>query len=335
MNQRIVYLDGCRVLACCMVVLMHSPAPNAGVPGFIQVPLYFLTSAGLLLFFMVSGALLLPTKGDTFQWLRHRMGKILGPALFWSLFYIALNFFEGNLSEKQLFHDIFSIPFTFKGEPVMWFMYTLAGLYFLSPIISPFIKQASKNELRLYLWLWVVSLLLPLMALLVDVDTSHIGVFYYFSGFVGYFLLGYYLHNYGSRLKLWMLPLCIIVPLLCCYANRVLGGDDAMIEGYLNIFVAIMALAWFEAFRRSSVTKKFWVAFLVEFSKCSFGIYLMHILIMRHILWKIDFVIYGFGWIGQLVMTWVLTLVISFLLTKAISYLPYSEYIIGYHTKNN
>ena len=50
-NNRIPYLDVLRVIACGMVVLMHTPHPDAGVPGYIQNPLYFLTAGGLVLFF--------------------------------------------------------------------------------------------------------------------------------------------------------------------------------------------------------------------------------------------------------------------------------------------
>lgn len=216
----------------------------------------------------------------------------------------------------------------------MWFMYTLAGLYLLSPIISPWVKQVTHRELRIFLGVWGISLILPLIALLVDVNTSRTGMFYYFSGFAGYFLLGYYLHNYGSKLKSWMFPFCIIIPLFCCWFNRVLGGDESLTEGYFNIFVAVMALAWFEIVRRYPIVRKGGEAILAELSNCTFGIYLMHIFIMRHVLWNIDFIIHGLGWSGQLIMSWLLTLIICFLLTKVISYLPFSEYIIGYHTKS-
>jgi len=333
-KNRILYLDVLRVVACCVVVLMHSPAPNAGVPGYIQAPLYFLTSAGLVLFFMVSGALLLPAKGDTFKWLRHRIGKIIVPVLFWTFFYLIVNYVEGHLDSRQFVHDLFSVPFTYKGEPVMWFMYTLAGLYLLTPILSPWIQQTSRKEMRFFLGLWGFSLMFKFVALFVDIDTSPISIYYYFSGFAGYFILGYYLHNYGCCIKTKLLPLCILIPMFVLLANKFLGGEDTLTNGYLNILVAVMALAWFEGAHRLPKVEKWGGAFLTEFSNCSFGIYLMHIFIMRHVLWNIDFIIHGLGWVGQLLMSWLLTLIISFLLTKAISYLPFSEYIIGYHTKS-
>ena len=71
-QQRIVYLDILRVIACCMIVLMHSPHPEAGLSGVLLVPIYFGTAAGLCLFFMVSGALHLPAKSETKRFLTRK-----------------------------------------------------------------------------------------------------------------------------------------------------------------------------------------------------------------------------------------------------------------------
>lgn len=69
---------------------------------------------------------------------------------------------------------------------------------------------------------------------------------------------------------------------------------------------------------------------VTHISNLSFGIYLMHIFVMRRVLWNIDFLTYGLGWVGQLMTSWLMTLVICFVLTWLISYLPFSEYIIGF-----
>lgn len=82
MSHRIVYLDGLRILACLMIVLMHAPHPDAGNPGILLTPISFLTASGIGLFFMVSGALLLPVSSDTSSFLKRRLGKIVGPLLF-------------------------------------------------------------------------------------------------------------------------------------------------------------------------------------------------------------------------------------------------------------
>ena len=158
-NQRIVYLDVLRVVACCMIVLMHSPAPNSGVPGIIQVPIYFLTAGGLVLFFMVSGALLLPTNMATPDFLKRRIGKIAGPWLFWTVFYMAINIPESGLNLAEL--DNLFVYVSSPGRHVMWFMFALMGLYLITPILSRFIQHATRREVEFYLVLWMITLALP------------------------------------------------------------------------------------------------------------------------------------------------------------------------------
>ena len=334
-QQRIIYLDVIRVLACCMIVLMHSPHPNAGNSGYVLVPLSFVTAAGLCIFFMISGALLLPVKMSVNEFLRRRIGKIVFPTLFWTLFYLLIAHLIDGVSLQKVGKAIISIPFSKQGHGVLWFMYTLAGLYLLSPIISPFLQQAKRKEIRFYLILWGVTLFLPWLRDWVVTDESPQGVLYYFTGYAGYFVLGYYLHTYKPKIHTLFSLLLIIVPVvaLMIYA---LSGHKQMLESgkfwYLSAFVAMMCVGWYSLVK-TNLTSIGRSKFIVSFSNCGFGIYLMHIFIMRYVLWKIDFIVYSFGGIGQIIITCLLTLAISFILTHLISYLPFAEYIIGYKYK--
>lgn len=335
-KERIIYLDVLRVLACCMIVLMHSPHPNAGNPGFLLVPLSFITAAGIGLFFMVSGALLLPIKTDTFSFLKKRFGKIVGPLLFWTLFYIGVSIINREKPVSSLPYALASLPFSVQGHGILWFMYTLAGMYLLAPIISPFLEKASKQELNFYLILWAIALCLPALTNVVDVDRGSTGMLYYFSGYVGYFVLGYYMHTFKPHIPNCLIPLLFIVPIACLLFSKLYYDRDGLLYDYfwyLSIFVAMMCVAWFDGVKRFVSKCKLGEGgshILQKLSDCCFGIYLVHIFIMRYILWNIDAIIYNFGGIGQIIITWVLTFAISFALTWTISYIPYSEYIIGY-----
>lgn len=335
MEKRIVYLDIIRCVACCMIVLMH--APHVLVPGYIQVPLYFMTAAGIGLFFMVSGALLLPVKMETGAFLKRRMGKIVGPLLFWTFFYVGVKLWSGEMTIHELPLAILSIPFSAQGHGVLWFMYTLAGLYLLSPIISAFLVKASRVEIRFYLLLWVVTLCLPLLSLVLDVNSTTTGVLYYFTGYVGYFILGYYLHKFKTYIKSFVLVSMFLIPLILLFIHRYYGlkGDVYDLFWYLSITVATLSVAWFIGVQK--ITGNIQIResnLLTEFSNACFGIYLMHIFVMRRVLWNIDFLTYGLGWIGQLLTSWLVSLVISFVLTYVISLLPYSQYLIGYSNYN-
>ena len=217
-------------------------------------------------------------------------------------------------------------------------MYTLAGLYLLAPIISPFLEKATKSELNFYLILWAIALCLPVFANWVDVDRGPTGILYYFSGYAGYFLLGYYMHTFKPHIPNWLIPILYVIPVTCLLFFKLNYDREGLLYDffwYLSIFVAMMCVAWFDLVRRfvcrfelggiSHILKKL--------SDSCFGIYLVHIFIMRYLLWNINMITYSCGGIGQIIITWILTFAISFVFTWAISYIPYSEYIIGYSSR--
>ena len=332
-----------------MIVLMHSPHPEAGNPGYVVVPIFFVTAAGVCLFFMVSGALLFPIQTTTFDFLKKRLGKIIGPTLFWSLFYLGVSwFFDENLQHDTI-KAVLSIPFSRQGRGILWFMYTLSGLYLLSPFISSFLKQATKKEVGFYLFLWTVTLIYPWINGLVIIDESTTGILYYFTGYVGYFVLGYYMHTYKPKVNMIASLLLIIVPIAALAIYEVTGHERWQSSDrfwYLSIFVAMMCVGWFSLVQKKfkyagslSMDSQFsqsgvWNSSLLRIlSDCSFGIYLVHIFVMRNILWHVDYIVYGFGGIGQILITWFLTLFLSFTITYTISFIPYSEYIIGFTNK--
>lgn len=100
---------------------------------------------------------------------------------------------------------------------------------------------------------------------------------------------------------------------------------------YLSIFVAIIAMTWFAIIQKnvslihSSRIKKY----IIRFSNYSFGIYLIHILVMRYILWKVA-LISQLGGVIQIILTFILTIVISYLLISCVSKFKFAQYIIGY-----
>lgn len=75
-----------------MVVFMHAPMPSANADagtGLFLSALSYFTAPCIGLFFMVSGALLLPVRMNTSSFLKRRFSKVLIPTLVWSVFYIS------------------------------------------------------------------------------------------------------------------------------------------------------------------------------------------------------------------------------------------------------
>ena len=327
MAERKTYLDVIRLLACVLVVLMHSPMD--GTPGAIQNAVYVVTAPCIGLFFMVSGALLLPAEGGL-GFLKKRFSKVLVPTIIWSLFYIAANVLIRHQDISLVPRQILSIPFSPQGHGVMWFMYTLCGLYLLAPVISPWLKSASRREIEIILLIWGITLLYPLLKTWLDINEKVQAPLYYFTGYAGYFLLGYYFKRFGicwSRIKT---VLVILVCLSCLAAIRFLPlgipFDGAI--SYLSIFAVLLTAAYFSALERlgRKIDAESRLAKILEgLSNLSFGVYLVHIFFIRYLF-------YGFmpGGVKQVLVTVAVTVVLSFLVSWLISLLPFSQYIIGY-----
>lgn len=338
-RQRVIYLDVIRIVACLMIVLMHSPHPNAGNPGYVVTPLSFFTAAGIGLFFMVSGSLLLPVQPGPAVFLRKRLGKVIIPTLFWTFFYLAVQFFFDGRPIGEIGRSVLSIPFSTQGHGVLWFMYVLIGLYLLAPIISPFLIAAKSKEVRFYLILWAITLCFPWLKQWLTIDDSVTGILYYFTGYSGYFILGYYLNRYVDRIHPLLSLALIVIPVILLWAYVYTGHQGWQSSGrfwYLSPFVVMMCIGWFYLIRwmcnKWTISERASER-LVHISNCCFGVYLMHIFVMRYLLWNSELIVHRFGGIGQIIITWGLTLIICFTLTWLIAKIPYSGYIVGYRNR--
>ena len=93
-HNRIEWLDTVRVVAMLMVILMHAPIPGRKLEfSYLLGGLSYLTGPCIGLFFMASGALILPVRMPLKYFLRKRFSRILFPTILWSLFYILVKFF--------------------------------------------------------------------------------------------------------------------------------------------------------------------------------------------------------------------------------------------------
>lgn len=253
MKERDASLDVLRILACFLVVLMHSPLPSENADGAFLNIINFVTAPCIGLFFMVSGALLLPVKTEYFSFIHKRFSKILVPTLLWSFIYICLKLFDGG-SDINLWQTLASIPFSAQGDGVLWFMYTLAGLYLLAPILSRWIEKASKKEIEFILILWAITQCYPILNFWLTINTSTAGVLYYFTGYVGYFLMGYYLYRYPKVISLTICCIITIIGgiLLLFLKKQEISFDFFSLFCYGSIFCSAFAIAIWKGVRSAA-----------------------------------------------------------------------------------
>ena len=322
--KRDVSLDVIRLIACLMIVLMHSPMPGLGTSGMILSGISYLTAPGIGLFFMVSGALLLKSNVDesfeTHVFLQKRFTKTLTPLLFWSL--VGWGLERSGVKNAEL--------------SILWFMYCLAGMYLLTPILSRWLSMANVKEIKFYLLLWLVTLCVPFVKLLITINESDTSWLYYFHGYVGYYVLGFYMKRYWGRsapmgrnlvLVVAFIAISVILPIALLVLN--VEVDFYSIFWYLSITVVLQCVVWWSVVQRLMRNVSKLPDFVVELSRLSFGIYLIHILVMRNILWKTDWM-QNMNGILQVVVCSLLTFTISAMISLVISKIKYVRAIIGY-----
>ena len=271
----------------------------------------------------------------TGQFLKKRIVRISFPVLFWTLLGILVFRYDEVMVEIGIFRILLSIPFSHQFG-ILWFMYMLTGLYLLAPILSPWLRQTGKRELEFYLILWAITMCYPYIRDYININESHTGILYYFGGYVGYFLLGYYLRFYLEDVSIWKCFLLLLLPLSFATAIKIIEMEVSFYEmfWYLSILVAMMSVAWFMLIKRVDIVyndASRLHRFIVLVSNCCFGIFLIHIFIMRSIIWKWTW-LYDMGMM-QIVLVTFLTFIGSFVVTWLISYLPGAEYIIGFRQK--
>lgn len=321
--QRDISLDVIRVVACLMVICMHSPMPHEGWFGPLLSSLSYLTSPCIGLFFMVSGSLLLTAKPLTQrEFLKKRFTKILVPIIFFSL--LGKIFLWLGLQNNE--------------NDILWFMYTLAGLYLLTPILRKYLQTATRREIAFYLLLWGMGLCIPLVKLFMPVNESDTSWLYYFHGYVGYYVLGYYLQTTpeeeNSRKRnicfvMLFLVLSVLLPLLLFILK--IKVDFYSLFWYLSITVALCCVMWWKVLKKIAVkiTNTRLISLIVEVSKLSFGIYLTHILVLRNFLWEMSW-IKNLNDVLQIIVCTLLTFIISVAISYAMSKIKYVKALIGF-----
>lgn len=338
-NKRIAWLDTVRVIAILMVVFMHAPIPNPMLTSsFLLGGLSYLTFPCIGLFFMASGALLFPVKMTIKDFLKKRFSRILFPTIIWSLFYIAVKYFYHETDLIGTIKLILHIPFG-AVEGVLWFMYTLTGLYLFAPIISKWLEISTKKEIKYFLFLWLIVMCFPYFNAFIDMREGDYRLLSTFSGFMGYMVMGYYLRRFPIDLNslynktvmgIGILIFSVVIPIIF-YKIPIKGFDPGtVLYNYLSISVVMMSIGWFIFIQNmnSIHSNRIFSNVMKELSVMSFGIYLVHIFIMRRLIWN---------WIPvgalplwfEIVVVSIVTFALSYLIVKIISKLTIGKYVIG------
>ena len=320
-NNREAYYDLLRIIACVMVLYMHSPLQGVD-SNLVSAVVTYATGPCNALFFMVSGALLIkPHQLDFDKFISRRIKRILPPLLSWSVIYLLIKVSIGNLSPTEAFHELCLFPFQATGCGYFWFMYVLMGCYLLIPIVSSWISIASKRDILILLGLWFVCSFIPLITTITPVTEEFNSWPYYFSGFFGYMLMGYFLKQFPLNLcKLFitgLLGIVILVITLHIHPDFFFSGK---LYFYTQPYIILLSIMIFGLLRKYC-NKNADSRILAKVAEATFGIYLTHSIVMNYIL-KDN--LFGAGMQSFVGMTLrvVITFVVCFIFIQLINLTP-------------
>lgn len=293
-SERLAYADIIRVVATAQVILAHSAAPylyifSAKQSWWLASFLDAFSRVCVPLFFMISGMLLL--KGESFsltKFFKRRAFRVLAPALVWSLVYAFWSAHSQHLPlDYRKLLPIIGVPAYYH----LGFINLLLCLYLITPILKRWTKQATNKEFLYFSSLWYLqaSVLPSINQLWGPVNTTG---FLVATGVVGFFVLGYALRNVVLVGKYRTFAAVACVSLVCfsaCMTFWCTERNDGRLNEFFfeslspnGILYGIFAYLFLKSFDYSRLMKPgtWHRKALMSISECSFGIYLVHALIL-------------------------------------------------------
>lgn len=297
-NVRVVYFDILNIIACLAVVFLHC---NAGVHGFsntrlwkecliIEVICYF----AVPIFIMISGATLLKYREryTTKQFFLKRVVKVVIPWIIWSLIVYIIK----NKSFNMI--DFTNAFMNTSIETIYWFFPLILYLYCLIPILS---ILTEKQEHRKTMW-YIVGFIFIFQSLLQPVckmlDFKFPNVLNYMVGqnaYIIYILLGYLLSTMKldkkKKIVIYILAIMALAiryfyTMFASIESGVLNKDSWGYTAFTGLFpsvalfVFIKDINWEKIFGKLRINTKL----ISNLAGCSFGVYLMHLLIRSRLL---------------------------------------------------
>lgn len=339
-KDRLYWIDAIRSFACLCVLVMHSlvdPYFFKGCTALManHVYLFIATGGASVLFFMISGALVLYRPKPALPFFKRRLLRIGVPVVIWSVVQLVASVLRHHIDWHTCLLNIPQILISAqKGQ--YWFIYVLFGIYLMTPILAAWLDRCTRRELEVYLGIWAVTLAtryfshaFPPINILVEYEHGYL---YYFFGYLWFAVLGYYLRryvnipNFGIK-HFALLLLCLVVAITSPLWLRRLGVPFELLTDRMTLHFAVSGMCYFLILKHLTYGPRLRHRLYI-FAQYSFGIYLVHTLITRPLIWPF----FSDCVINVAVMVPVVAVVIaavSFLVVHLISKLPGSKYIVG------
>lgn len=319
-----------------MVIFIHIAAPGFYAftePHWWAVNIYESVSrVSVPLFFMVTGALLLPRE-QTVKSILYRVYRVALPLIIWSVIYLIWFQYIGEKKDSWLLRIL-------NGPVVahLWYIYTLIGAYLFLPVMSGFFNVKNLNVKLFTLLFWFIGTSVNTTV----VNLTHnlyLGISWDFlSLYAGYMVFGAIIyHNVKLTKRIFSVGLltyitsAILIAFLTWSYSLYVQKPHEMFYVYHSPLVVLGAIGIFAALifiGQSFITERCVVyKFLIFQGKASFGIYLVHILVvMIFNRFGVSFMFIN-PWFGIPVMV-VMIFLISLVIVRLIQGVPVLRMIV-------
>ncbi len=334
-----------RVFSIIMTIVIH--ISNVYIYNFSNISNnYFLTSVifnsfsriCVPLFFMISGAFAIQKEYTNKKYI-FRVLKFILVLFIWSIiYYIQKNGFNFKDISIVVLNSIFNANMTSRH---LWYMYAIIGIYIAFPFIQNMCKNLNTQQENLFLILWGIfsGFTVILIPLAYKITNYHITVSYPVplinsAYYLGYFICGHILYKRFEKINFNRIKniICFSIFLISTsitifftYFKSVKTNQlfDSMFW-YKSVFTIISAICIFILFlvNKNIIKNKI----ILNFSKHTFGIYLIHIVFLNIIKKHYNIIEYN-----PIITIPILTLIIyllSLFSCMVLSKIPYVNKII-------
>ena len=266
-------IDILRIFAFAFIVMLHTLNRQYGLAVWMSG--YAIISIGVNLFIMISGYLLLDRTETVKEFFRKRFFSILPLFIIFNIIYI-------------YFYNHSFITIKKISAPHFWYIYMILGLYLLTPWLRKVLQYAEKETFYVVVLWFLCNVFNPYMQFFrfPKIPFSHFPI----TGFIGYYILGYYLKKY--RYKLEKIPfICVIGVYITGFLISVLSTKYVLVTtgNRISDFFDKNSLG---TFFMSVSFFIFWIKFNFKnrnkvirmISDSTYFAYLIHIIILHYVI---------------------------------------------------
>ena len=307
-STRHTYMDVVRIIGCILVVLVHISNidwlvyPIGGAQWKVLNVVNCLGMSGVPLFFMISGALFLHKDSKvSIPYVWKKIGMLFLFYVLCLLFYNLLPVVRmGTLS--GLNKDFVKNIMMGNGIYHLWFLPVLMSLYAMAPILKKGFASKKNCESFLVIFL-ILGVTIPLI-LRYDWETKeYLQSFqnrfaqYWYTGQIGYFILGHYLHSFVGTLNRKKTiaagvtgTLTMLLIIVCNNWDSVTGGfrsSNASTPMSLTCLVFVSSVFLFVKGIMKNVSSERCSRVLKYVASLSLGIYFIHPFVIDSVLWRL------------------------------------------------